>query len=215
MDQLEEHTSRRSFLTHVAGMGVVVALGPLPLQADPKWDVSWLETVRKAKHRVVFDAPTPGAVLDLAARWYDNLDKAYGKSAGRACAVLNLRTRSTYMGLADPMWQKYPVGEDAKVTDPETNTPARRNLELRVSEEKTAMGYGSIEHLQSLGAIVIVCDFALGHLANRLAKATSAKGEDVHTELRANLVRGAYLVPSGIFGAAESQNAGCAFMPAP
>jgi hypothetical protein len=214
MELTEGQPSRRSFITHVAGMGVAVALGPPPLQAAPEWDVSWLDTVRKAKHRALFDAPSPGIVLDIAARYYDNIAKAYGKSAGRTCAVLNLRTRATYMGLADPMWQKYPVGEDVKVTDPETKAPARRNLELRVSEEQTAIGYGSIEHLQSLGAIVIVCDFALGHLANRLAKATGGKGEDVHIELRANLVRGAFLVPSGIFGAAEAQNAGCSFIPA-
>jgi len=112
------------------------------------------------------------------------------------------------------MWQKYPIGEDLKVNDPDTNTPARKNLDLRVSADKDAMGYGSIEGLQKRGAIVIVCDFALGHLANRLAKATNAKPEDVHAELRSNLVAGAFLVPSGIFGAAEAQNAGCAFIPA-
>jgi len=36
----------------------------------------------------------------------------------------------------------------------------------------------------------------------------------VHQEIRSNLVPGALLVPSGIFGAAEAQNAGCAFIPA-
>lgn len=206
--------TRRSFIGNAAGMGALAALGPIELQADPQWNMSWIHTVKKAKRRALFDAPSPGVVFDLARRWYDNIDKVYGRSAGRCCAVLNLRTRSTAGGLADTMWQKYPIGEDLKVNDPDTNAPARRNLDIRVSEEKAAQGYGSIEGLQKRGAIVIVCDFALGHLANRLAKATNAKPEDVHAELRSNLVAGAFLVPSGIFGAAEAQNAGCAFIPA-
>jgi hypothetical protein len=134
----------------------------------------WINTVKKAKRRALFDAPSPGAVFDLARRWYDNIDKVYGGSAGRCCAVLNLRTRSTSGGLADSMWQKYPIGEDLKVNDPETNAPARKNLDLRVPPDKDAVGYGSIEGLQKRGAVVI----------------------------------------AGIFGAAEAQNAGCAFIPA-
>jgi len=206
--------SRRSFIGHVAGMGAAATLGPIELQADPKWDMSWINTVKKAKRRALFDAPSPGVVFDLSRRWYDNIDKVYGPSAGRCCAVLNLRTRSTSGGLADSMWQKYPIGEDLKVNDPDTTAPARRNLDLRVTPEKDAIGYGSIEGLQKRGAVVIVCDFALGHLANRLAKAVNAQPDAVHEELRSNLVAGAFLVPSGIFGAAEAQNAGCAFIPA-
>jgi hypothetical protein len=206
--------SRRAFIGQVAGFGALAVVGPAEAQALPQWDMSWIAKVRKAKHRAVFDAPMPGSVLDLATRYHENIQRVYGASAGGVCMVLNIRTRSVPVGLSDAMWQKYPIGEDAKVTDPDTNQPSRRNLDLRVSAEKAAQGYGSIENLQKNGAIMIVCDFALGHLANRLAKATSVNAEAVHEELRRNLVPGAVLVPSGIFGAAEAQNAGCAFIPA-
>jgi hypothetical protein len=206
--------SRRSFIGKVAGIGALSIIGPAEAQALPQWDLSWIDKVKKAKHRAVFDAPSPGAVFELAQRYYDNLQTAYGNSAGTICMVLNLRTRSTATGLADSMWQKYPIGEDLKVNDPETNAPSRRNLDLRYPPEKIAQGYGSIENLQKNGAVVIVCDFALGHLANRLAKATGSDSKAVHEELRQNLVAGGMLVPSGIFGAAEAQNAGCAFIPA-
>jgi hypothetical protein len=206
--------SRRSFIGQVAGMGALSIVGPLEAQPLPQWDLSWIDKVKKAKHRAVFDAPSPGVVFDLAQRYYDNIQTAYGSSAGRICMVLNLRTRSTALGLADSMWQKYPIGEDLKIVDPDTNAPSRRNLDLRYPEEKIAQGYGSIENLQKNGGVVIVCDFALGHLANRLAKATGSEQKAVHDELRRNLVPGGLLVPSGIFGAAEAQNAGCAFIPA-
>ena len=195
-------------------MGAMAAFGPQQIDAAPEWDVSWLDQIRKATHRAVFDAPTPAVVLDLAQRYYDNIQTAYGSSPGRICMILNLRTRSVTMGLADAMWQKYPLGEDAKVNDPVTNAPSRKNLNVRISEEQAAQGYGSIEHLQKNGAIVLVCDFALGHLSNRLATATNGKADVIHEELKKNLVPGAILVPSGIFGAAEAQNAGCAFIPA-
>ena len=211
---MEEQLPRRSFIGQMAGIGAVAAFGPPEARTAPEWDMSWVEKVKKAKHRAVFDAPSPGAVLDLATRYYDNIQKVYGASSGRICMVLNLRTRAAFMGLGDAMWQKYPVGEDAKVMDPETNAPSRKNLDVRIPEEKSAQGYGSIERLQQHGAVVIVCDFALEHLANRLAKATGGKADVVHQEIRTNLVPGALLVPSGIFGAAEGQNAGCAFIPA-
>ena len=215
----EAHTpSRRSFIGSIAALTAFV-LGVDGLEAAPsitvnEWDTSWIDRVRKAKHRALFDAPSPGVVLDLATRYVDNIHKVYGNGEKGICAALYLRTRSVPTGLNDAMWAKYPVGEDAKVNDPETNAPSRRNLDLRVSDEKAAIGYGSFERLQQEGAIVLVCDFALGHLANRLASKMNLKPDEVHADLAKNLIAGAVLVPSGIWGAAQAQNAGCAFIPA-
>jgi len=210
--------SRRSFIGSLAATSAFF-LGADSVEATPstaggEWDVSWVDRIRKARHRAVFDAPSPGSVLDLATRYVDNIHSVYGKSERRICVVLNIRTRSVSMGLNDAMWAKYPVGEDAKVNDPDTGLPSRRNLDIRVSDEKAAQGYGSFERLQKDGAIVLVCDFALGHLANRLASKMNLARDDVHADLTKNLIAGAILVPSGIFGAAQAQNAGCAFVPA-
>ena len=210
--------SRRTFIGRIAALGALAFGGEIiaadTLIAQEEWDMSWVNRIRKAKHRALFDAPSPGVVLDLATRYVDNVHKVYGKSAGNICAVLNIRTRAVSMGLNDAMWAKYPIGEDAKVNDSDTGAPARRNVDVRVSDEKAAQGYGSFERLQNEGAIVLVCDFALGHLARRLATKQSLKPDDVHAELKSNLIPGAILVPSGIFGAAQAQNAGCAFIPA-
>lgn len=210
--------TRRSFFGRLAGLAAFAVgadlIAPRDATAEDEWDTTWVDRIRKAKYRALFDAPSPGVVLDLAARYIDNVHKVYGKSSGDIAAVLNIRTRSVPMGLSDAMWAKYPIAEDAKVVDPDTSAPARRNLDMRVSAEKAAQGYGSFERLQPQGAIVIVCDFALVHLANRLATKSGGKGEDVHAELRRNLIPGAILVPSGIFGAAQAQNAGCGFIPA-
>jgi hypothetical protein len=209
--------SRRSFLGRLAGLTSFALGGELLLPrealAEAEWDTRWIERIKKAKHRALFDAPSPDVVLDLAARYVENVQRVYGKSASGICPVLNIRTRASRMGLNDAMWEKYPIGEDAKVNDPETNAPSRRNLDIRVSDEKAAQGYGSFERLHQQGAITLVCDFALGHLANRLAAKAGGKGDEVHAELKRNLIPGAFLVPSGIYGAAQAQNAGCAFIP--
>lgn len=223
--------SRRVFLGTLGGAGAAVALGTarevvaspvahaepalLATAAPPEWDLAWLERVRRAKHRAVFDAPQAGAVLMLAARYLDNVAAVYNVGAPEAIAVLNLRTRAVNLALSDATWQRYPIGEDAKVNDPATGAPARRNVDYAPAPNATA-AYAAmtLERLHQRGALFLVCDFALGHLATRLAEKAGSGAEAVHAALRAGLVPGAVLVPSGIFGAAEAQNAGCAFVPA-
>ena len=74
------------------------------------------------------------------------------------------------------------------------------------------MALPSLSDLLDQGAVVLVCDFALGHLAKRLADKRGRTKDDVHRELRAGFIPGAFAVPSGIFGLAKAQNAGCAFV---
>ena len=52
----------------------------------------------------------------------------------------------------------------------------------------------------------------MGHLSRRLATKLGRNADDVHADIRTNLVHGAYAVPSGIFGLARAQNAGCAYV---
>jgi hypothetical protein len=214
--------TRRRFLETLGGTGALLLADPSMLSAAPtaspapEWNLGWVDRVRRAKHRALFDAPGKAIVLDLATRYLDNVQTVYGAlPEGDVVAVLNIRTTATSLGLSDAMWQKYPIGEDTKTTDPSTTAPAKRNLDWRPTPPPgTIVGNAGIEKLQQRGAIVIVCDFALGHLSARLAKAVGATTDAVHDDLRANLVPGGFLVPSGIFGAAQAQNAGCGFIPA-
>jgi hypothetical protein len=73
-------------------------------------------------------------------------------------------------------------------------------------------GLGAVSALVRRGAVVLVCDFALGHLADRLAPKAGRTADEVRRDLRGAFVPGAYAVPSGIFGMARAQNAGCALV---
>lgn len=213
---------RRDFVARLGGVGAALALGacaprtraPAPSAVRGEWDVSWIDRVRRAAHRAVFDGPQGDVALMLAARYLDNVEAVYGKSAPDVVAVINLRTRAVPLGLSDATWARYPIGDDANVKDAATNAPARRNLNYLADAGANAAVAGmTLERLHQRGAIVLVCDFALGHLATRLAAKVGATSEAVHAELRGGLVPGAVLVPSGIFGMGEAQNAGCAFVP--
>src|SRR4051794_21920746 len=130
MTDEDSHETRRTFLERLGGAGAAAVFvggfahaAPTPTPYTGEWDVTWVERIRHATHRAVFDAPSPGVVIDLAARYLDNVQAVYGANAGDVCAVLNLRTRSTSVGLSDAMWAKYPIGEDQKLTDSATSAP--------------------------------------------------------------------------------------------
>ena len=220
---------RREFLHHLGATGATLALGACAPAAaaataangaapaartSAAWDLAWVDRVRRASHRALFDGPQGDVSLMLAARYLDNVEEVYGLRAPDVLAVCNLRTRAARLALADALWQKYPIGEDGNTQDPATGAPARRNLNWAptpaMSEPEAGM---TLQRLHQRGAIFLVCDFALGHLAGRLAPKAGATRDAVLAELRAGLVPGAVLVPSGIFGMGVAQNAGCAFVP--
>jgi intracellular sulfur oxidation DsrE/DsrF family protein len=110
------------------------------------------------------------------------------------------------------MWERYKLGEDTKTKDPSTSLPALRNI-FWSSRTPTSGATRTIEALQRRGMILLVCNVALGNMGDRLATDANRPVPEVQAELRANLVPGAVLVPSGIYALIRAQNAGCAYMP--
>ena len=224
--------SRREFVGGVGRMAAAVTLGaslaPSTLSALPMrtsrnalpvdWDMSWLERVKAATDRAVFDWPTLGSpgdsmVLQIAARYLDGCAAVYGDQKYEARAVLNIRTQAVSAALNDAMWDRFSLGAETSTNDPHTKQPAVRNpFMYRAPELAPGVVSPSLADLLGRGSIALVCDFALGHLARRLATKVKREQPDVHSELRAGLIPGSYLMPSGIFGLAKAQNAGCAYV---
>jgi hypothetical protein len=229
-------SSRRDFVLDVgriaSAVAVTACVAAQPAQASPltgaptcsggDWDLSWLERLAGATDRAVFDWPDPGdaadpTVLEIAERYLDGCAAAYGAHPYQARVVLNIRHHAVPLALTDAAWARFALGAESDVKDPSTKQPAVRNPFWRHAPESTAASSTAyvpptIEALVQRGAIVLVCDFALSHLASRLAAKANRSADDVHRELRGAFVAGAYAVPSGIFGLARSQNAGCAYM---
>jgi hypothetical protein len=220
--------SRRNFLTDVGRLASTVALagcatGVASAQTSSTvgngdWDLSWIDTIRKATDRAVFDWPSLGdpadpIVLELAERYLDNCRSAYRAGGYDARVVLNIRTQATIAAMTDALWERYALGTEYNAKDPTTQQPATRNpFWHRAPNPAPDITLPSMADLVDRGAIILVCDFAMGHLSKRLAPKFNRSAEDVHADLRKGLVKGAYAVPSGIFGLARSQNAGCAYI---
>ncbi len=214
---------RRTFIKQAGALGVLAAIpadsasalgahGSLPTGAGD-FDLSWLTRLTNATDRGVVDAPAinDGFCLDIATRYLDNCDAAYGVGNHRAHVVVNIRTRAIPIGFNDALWERYKLGGEYKVNDKVTKREATRNPFLTLAPSQV-VGEGAVNDLVKRGATFLVCDFAMGHLSTRLAKASGETAEEVHKALRAGLVPGAYAVPSGIFGLIRAQNAGCGFV---
>jgi intracellular sulfur oxidation DsrE/DsrF family protein len=182
------------------------------------WDLSWIDILRSATDRAVFDWPSVGdpadpIVLELAERYLDNCQSAYAPGSYKARAVLNIRTQAIGAAMTDELWERYALGTEYNVKDPSTQQLATRNpFWYRAPSPAPGITLPSIADLMARGVIVLVCDFAMGHLSNRLATKMGRKADEVHAEIKAHLIKGAYAVPSGIFGLARAQSAGCAYI---
>jgi hypothetical protein len=230
MTVARDRSSRRDFVVDAGRLGVAGVLTACASAASPQghprtvttgpaargeWDLSWVDRIATSADRAVFDSPTigEGLVLDLAGRYLDNCDAAYGPHGHDARVVLNVRTQAVGLGLTDLAWERHALGVEYTVKDPVTQQPAVRNPYWRRAPGASAPASSpTLEELVQRGAIVLVCDFALGHLAKRLATKESRGADEVHRELRKSFVPGAVAVPSGIFGLARAQNAGCAYV---
>ncbi len=188
------------------------------MRNSDEWDLSWIEKLRSATDRALFDWPTLGdpadpIILELAERYLDNCQSAYRAGAYEARVVLNVRTQAVPAAMSDALWARYSLGAEYNTKDPTTQQPATQNpFWHRAPSPAEGITLPTMADLVRRGAIVLVCDFALGHLSKRLAAKSGERADEVHSELRKGLIDGSYAVPSGIFGLARAQNSGCAYV---
>ena len=224
-------SSRRTFIGQVGSLASGAALAasvpavarassgvPPHILAREEWDLSWLDRLASGTDRAVFDWPSLGdpadaIVLQMASRYIENCAAAYRPGTYQVRVVLNIRTTAVPSALNDAMWERYQLGAEYGTKDPTTQQPALRNpFMYRAPSPVAGIVLPNLADLRDAGAIVLVCDFALGNLAKRLAAKTNTATEDVHRTLRSGFLPGAFAVPSGIFGLARAQNAGCALV---
>lgn len=212
----------------VSAMSLTALISPEAAFADTErsspetppgdWDLSWVKTLATATDRAVFDWPSLGdpadpQVLYFAERYLDGCKAVYAPGKYDARVVLNIRTQAIPAALNDATWDRFALGKEYNVTDPITKKEAVKNpFWHRAPDPAPGVVLPTLADLLGRGAIILVCDFALGHLAERLAKKVNRETTQVHAELRSGFVTGAFAVPSGIFGLAKAQNAGCAYI---
>ena len=211
---------RRDFLSQLGLAAAALAMDAAELRAESapqqsNWDTSWLDRLAKARYRVVFNASVidDGGVFSYASTFFDHFHEAHGTSDAQTRPVIVFRRLGTVMALNDMLWEKYAIGEDRKVNDPATHAPAKRNVFWKAAPDASPDASGDkIETLHKRGMISLVCNIAAMNVGYSLAQKSGRDVEEVRREVKANLVPGAILVPSGIYALIRAQNAGCAYM---
>ena len=225
---------RREFLGQLAGgaaafaglsFGAPWANAQAAFSSAPKTgptgqlDDSWTAKLDGKKLRTDFDAPEINSALALhqANAVMANYRDVVGTPEQDLGLVVVIRHRAIPMAFNDVIWEKYEAGVDLKLKDPTTGEPAKRNPFLNaVKGDKYALvdPSTSLQSLYDRGVIYLGCNNAAMGWAYMLAKKAGTKVEDVRAELKANLIPGMTLLPTGIFAVVRAQNVGCSYMPA-
>ena len=212
---------RREFIGQLGAIAMAAAVPnaraieatrrPVP---SPAWDMSWVERVTASPYKVAIDTTKiENDGLYTAFDILDTFHEVYGGGNEPMQVVVVLRHFAVAMAQRDAIWERYGIGEERSVTDPDTKAPAKKNPFLRPSpNEKESWELNSkIEPLVARGVIFLVCNRATMGLASSLAKRVNKPLDEVKEDLRTNVVPGAILMPNGIFALVRAQNAGCAF----
>ena len=226
-------TGRRAFLARLSASLAVLAGAARPAAASElldgaaapgDFDDSWVPRVRAARHRMVFDAPEVNDGLALLQPWIHRAGfrDALGSTGADVAAVVVLRHQAAVLAVDDALWAKYGIGALRKIDDPATKEPATRNPWSRGAPgaapdaRLSALLGGPIDPtvagVLKLGGIVLTCDLAMRVVAGAIASARQLDAGAVHAELRAGVVPGVIVQPSGVYATARAQEAGCAFM---
>lgn len=189
--------------------------GPLP-QPPATWDDSWFGKLT-AKHKAVFDSPEilDGLVLTHAAGYVRGMREAIAAGENDVQTVIVLRHLAVVLLLNDAMWSKYDLGKLRNVKDPDerwaTKNPFAGAVTARSAAGTADRPQATLNWFASRGHCILGCDLATRNLSGTLARQTKGESSAVYEELKANMIAGVILQPTGVYACLRAQEAGCAF----
>jgi hypothetical protein len=210
--------SRRTLL----GGAVVTAASVMwkePLHAQFVWQKhDWhidefaklINSSRRIKQVVHAQAINDGRFLRNAKNSLNGLRFGHGIAADQVQIVCGLNAQANVLNYSDYVWQKYRVGEWAKVNDPKTGRPAVRNIfypsksgepgydSNDPSNEDSRYQDASIQALQSRGVQFVSCHTSTEEAARAFIQqySLSAHPEEVAQDMVEHVLPGVIIVPS-------------------
>ena len=221
--------SRRSFLSNLgaaaSAAGATLAVGSAsahaqaPAPADGHWQPArhpqddWMDQL-PGKHRYFFDSTTPERLEDaiqFTGNYYTASRGVYGLENADLAVIVGMRHRSAPFGFNDAMWAKYGVtlAKRAEFVDPKTKEAPKVNYFTPKAPAAPARPR-SFASLIALGVNFSLCNLSTRAIAGLIADATGQKTDEVYTEITANLIDRARLVPAGIVAVNRAQEKGYA-----
>ena len=220
--QISTSKARRSFAASIAGAAFGgVAMAQVKQPAAARWEPTrhekddWLDQM-PGKHRMVFDSITPDTLGDsiLFAGNFIKVNKTdYGLESNELALVVVMRHLSTPFGFNDAMWTKYgtAMAKLAGFEDPKTKAAPNTNLYNAGGYGTQLHNYGTtLDSLAKQGVQFGVCSMAGHKVAGDIATAVHGNADAIFTELTANLIASARMVPAGILIVNRAQERGYA-----
>jgi hypothetical protein len=213
-------SSRRSFLTNVAGGAAALAATGfaanellaqgVSVYPPPQggWDLKWVDRVQNAKYRAVFDcaAFADGLALTNASVYMAGYKDVYNAGDSEMAPVIVIRHEAITMSVNDSIWERGKLGESLNIKD--GDAPATRNVWLGRKAADGTVRPGPLDGLISRGAIVLCCNLALMRAAGQFARAQNVPVEEARKLFIDNLVPGVIRQTNGIFAVTRAQMAG-------
>ena len=219
-------TKRSEFLA--AGAVAALAAGAVGAAAAPAaaadnailGEAAFVARIRSsAKHRQLIAAPRvdDGAPLQFVLNTLNGFKTGWNEPDANVQIALVLFGSAATIGLDDEAWRTYKLADIVKKVQQEF-------LTVDASQgnpwSHTAPGRGgdrSVPALIARGVRIIVCNTALGDIANRIVAAGYGDGGDafaIQAKLRARALPGTDIVPAGISSVAVLQENGYSFFSA-
>ncbi len=207
-------TPRRSFLGRI-GAGALALVAGAPTFAAPAAaqgaDDAWLNRIT-GKHKQVFDGISPTELSALLyARNFLVSHKEAGTADGDATAVVVLRHFAIPYVFTDAMWAKYKLGEMFKVTDPATKATSVRNFAFNSKPGDLFLPDMSIDQLLAKKVVFVGCNMAAQYAAMLAAQQSGRPQAEVYADLKAGVLPGISLAPSGVYAVNRAQEKGCTY----
>ena len=207
--------SRRSFMSVVTSLSGLVlwpreSVASAQAPAPQNWDLSWIDDLKSARHKQVFDmadadpASQP-APLRLPRNYLDGYRDVFMLQSPEVRTIVGITNRAFGLNASDRLWAKYSLGTRANIVDPATKQPATRNIFM----DDPTLG---VKALQQRGTIFWQCAIALNSIAQQIAAAQQLPVDAVRADLIAGLNPGVRLVPSHVMALGMVQERGTTYV---
>jgi len=155
----------------------------------------------------------------------------YGMEHPQVNTVVGIAFNGFPLNASDELWERFPIGERWKVTDPVTGTWAKRNVfmdppgpppEARQQSGRAPdpdlrqvmqpmMAAATLGSVKARGTVFWQCNNALNGVAAQFATATNARFAEVRRTLLAGLYPDVHLVPAHTMLLGVVQEKGCTY----
>ena len=173
----------------------------------------WFDQV-PGKHRLVFDTTSAEGLAEgigFASNFMNVNHSDYGLQDNDMAIVIIARHFSTPFAYNDAMWAKYGMAftQFTKFNDPKTKAAPKINVYNTPDFGDMLPNRGvTLDALANRGVQFAVCALATRFFAGMMAQGTGGNADAINSELVANLVKNARMVPAGIVAVNRAQERG-------